>query len=128
MKEGWDCSFAYVFCTVQNIRSTKELEQLLGRVLRLPYAALRESEHLNRAYAHVSAPATLDTANKLADLLIGMGFEEFEAISAVLPVSGDLFHVGEPPGPVYTAVTTSINVSVKAAEHLLAQGEGTVLS
>ena len=126
LKEGWDCSFAYVFCTVQNIRSTRELEQLLGRVLRLPYAALRDSEHLNRAYAHVSAPATLDTANKLADLLIGMGFEEFEAISAVLPVSGDLFHVGEPPGPAYTAVTTSINVSVKAAEHLLAQGEGTV--
>lgn len=21
LKEGWDCSFAYVFCTVQNIRS-----------------------------------------------------------------------------------------------------------
>jgi type III restriction enzyme len=125
LKEGWDCSFAYVFCTVQNIRSTKELEQLLGRVLRLPYAALRNSEHLNRAYAHVSAPATLDTANKLADLLIGMGFEEFEAVSAVEPAGDDLFGDGT-RHRAPAKITTTIAVSRKAAEHLLEHSDGTV--
>jgi len=125
LKEGWDCSFAYVFSTVQTIRSTKELEQLLGRVLRLPYAALRDSEHLNRAYAHISSPATLDTANKLADLLIGMGFEEFEAVTAVEAAGADLFGSGTATaGP--SVITTTIDVTTKAAETLLEHSDGTV--
>ena len=33
LKEGWDCSFAYVFCSVANIRSATDVEQLLGRVM-----------------------------------------------------------------------------------------------
>jgi type III restriction enzyme len=35
LKEGWDCSFAYVLCSVSNQRSVRSVEQLLGRVLRL---------------------------------------------------------------------------------------------
>ena len=37
LKEGWDCSFAYVFCSMANIKSSTDAEQLLGRVLRMPY-------------------------------------------------------------------------------------------
>jgi len=91
LKEGWDCSFAYVFCTVQNIRSAKDMEQLLGRVLRLPYAQRRASEVLNRAYAHVCSPNTAMVANQLADRLVAMGFEEMEAAQFVQPQLGDLF-------------------------------------
>src|SRR3546814_6393626 len=36
LKEGWDCSFAYVFCSVSRIQSAADVEQLLGRVLRMP--------------------------------------------------------------------------------------------
>ena len=39
LKEGWDCSFAYVFCSTANISASRDVEQLLGRVLRMPYAA-----------------------------------------------------------------------------------------
>ena len=49
LKEGWDCSFAYVFCSVANVSSATDVEQLLGRVMRMPYAAKRRSEKLNRA-------------------------------------------------------------------------------
>jgi type III restriction enzyme len=92
LKEGWDCSFAYVFCTVQNIRSAKDMEQLLGRVLRLPYARRRTSEALNRAYAHVCSPNTAAVADQLADKLVSMGFEELEAAQFVQPsLDGDLF-------------------------------------
>jgi type III restriction enzyme len=126
LREGWDCSFAYVFATVQNIRSSTQLEQLLGRVLRLPYAAARTSEHLNRAYAHVSSPATLETADKLAELLIGMGFEEFDAISAIAPGPDDLFggqalERREPP-----LVQTTLTLAKPIAEQLLAASDGTV--
>lgn len=126
LKEGWDCSFAYVFCTVQTIRSTKEMEQLIGRVLRLPYAASRKSDHLNRAYAHISSRASLDTANKLADLLIAMGFEEMEAVAAVQIAADDMFgdHGGNRQPP--PAVKTTVAVPDKVAENLLEHSDGTV--
>jgi len=38
LREGWDCSFAYVLCSVAEQKSPRAVEQLLGRVLRLPYA------------------------------------------------------------------------------------------
>ena len=41
LREGWDCPFAYILCSVQAIRSATAVEQLLGRVLRMPYAARR---------------------------------------------------------------------------------------
>ena len=66
LKEGWDCSFAYVFCSLQKIGSSRDMEQLLGRVLRMPYARRRNSELLNRAYAHVASAQTMQVANALA--------------------------------------------------------------
>ena len=42
LKEGWDCSFAYVFCSVATVNSKKDVEQILGRVLRMPYAKRRK--------------------------------------------------------------------------------------
>lgn len=56
LKEGWDCSYAYVFCSVANIRSSKDIEQLLGRVLRMPFATKQAQDDLNKAYAHVCSP------------------------------------------------------------------------
>ncbi|MCP5277695.1 MAG: DEAD/DEAH box helicase family protein [Thiobacillus sp.] len=94
LKEGWDCSFAYVFCTLQKIGSSKDMEQLLGRVLRMPYARSRKSPLLNRAYAHVASPRTLEVANDLADRLVAMGFEEMEAAQAVFPTTAPLFESG----------------------------------
>ncbi|MEN8265134.1 MAG: DEAD/DEAH box helicase family protein [Nitrospirota bacterium] len=83
LKEGWDCSFAYVFCSVANIRSTKDVEQLLGRVLRMPYAKKRNDSELNKAYAHISSPDFAHAAKQLHDCLVDMGFEH-EEIDAFL--------------------------------------------
>jgi len=123
LKEGWDCSFAYVFATVQNIRSARDMEQLLGRVLRQPYATPLTSLHLNRAYAHVAAPATLDVANRLTDRLIAMGFEEYEAAAAVEPAGPDLFGdypTGDAPRPQEPAVETTFPMTEAAADALAA--------
>ncbi|MBK6906676.1 MAG: DEAD/DEAH box helicase family protein [Rhodocyclaceae bacterium] len=91
LKEGWDCSFAYVFCSLQKIGSSKDMEQLLGRVLRMPYARTRKSALLNRAYAHLASAQTAQVANALADKLVAMGFEELEAAQAVFPSTTPLF-------------------------------------
>lgn len=91
LKEGWDCSFAYVFCSLQKIGSSRDMEQLLGRVLRMPYARSRKSPLLNRAYAHLASAQTAQVANALADRLVAMGFEELEAAQAVFQASLPLF-------------------------------------
>ena len=84
LKEGCDCSFAYVLCSVANIGSATDIEQLLGRVLRMPYAQTRSQAALNRAYAHVSSPRFGEGAKALTDTLIEkMGFEPEEAAAVV---------------------------------------------
>lgn len=76
LKEGWDAPFAYVFCSVSSIRSATAVEQLLGRVLRMPYATRRSQPELNKAYAHVSEPSFREAAEALKDKLIDMGFDD----------------------------------------------------
>lgn len=78
LKEGWDCSFAYVFCSVREVRSNTAVEQLLGRVLRMPFAKRRQTEALNCAYANLASTSFADIANRLTDRLVDMGFEAME--------------------------------------------------
>lgn len=79
LKEGWDCHFAYVFCSLQHVSSAKDAEQLLGRVLRMPYAKKRTVQELNWAYAHLFSPKFGEAAIGLTDKLINqMGFNHFE--------------------------------------------------
>lgn len=84
LKEGWDCSFAYVFCSVATVHSKKDVEQLLGRVLRMPYARERVHTELNRAYAHVSTASWSHAAEQMEDRLIDMGFDKLEAAQNTL--------------------------------------------
>jgi len=78
LKEGWDCAYAYVLCSVANTNSEGSVEQLLGRVLRMPYAEKRTQSELNKAYAYVSSNTWPHAVSKLQDKLINMGFEEQE--------------------------------------------------
>lgn len=79
LKEGWDCSFAYVLCSVANTKSATSVEQLLGRVLRMPYAKARRQAELNKAYANVSSKSWPHALSQLHERLVNMGFEEQEA-------------------------------------------------
>lgn len=83
LKEGWDCSFAYVFCSVAEVRSSKDVQQLLGRVLRMPYAIRRKQEAMNKAYAHVVSSGFGRAAGELTQSLIDIGFNPMEAAAAI---------------------------------------------
>lgn len=86
LKEGWDCSFAYVLASLQSVNSAKDVEQLLGRVLRMPYAKSRQQEPLNKAYAHIVAANFAEAASNLKDRMVqNMGFEPLEASAILLP-------------------------------------------
>ena len=84
LKEGWDCSFAYVLCSMQESRSAKDVEQLLGRVLRMPYAKSRQSPDLNQAYAHITTRSFGSAMHSIQDNLVNnMGFDLMDAAMAV---------------------------------------------
>lgn len=83
LKEGWDCSFAYVFCSVAQVKSDKDIQQLLGRVLRMPYATRRKQEAMNKAYAHVVTEDFGKAAGELTQSLINIGFNPMEAAAAI---------------------------------------------
>jgi type III restriction enzyme len=88
LREGWDCPFAYILCSLQRLSSATAVEQLLGRVLRMPYATPRGREALNRAYAHVCEAKFSTAAHELADRLINnMGFEALDVASMVVQQS-----------------------------------------
>lgn len=87
LKEGWDCSFAYVLCSVAEQKSPRAVEQLLGRVLRLPRASRKRNEDLNRAYAFATTTSFQDAAKTLRDGLVNNGFERVEAQALVRAVA-----------------------------------------
>ena len=85
LREGWDCPFAYILCTISNLRSSTAVEQILGRILRMPYVTKRQNEGLNRAYAFATSSEFVESANALTEALVESGFERFEAKAMVKP-------------------------------------------
>lgn len=100
LKEGWDCSFAYVLCSVADIHSSRAVEQLLGRILRMPRAQRKHRAELNYAYSFAASPHFIEAAQSIRDTLVeSLGFQRMEAADFVRPVEtpllwgpGTLFH------------------------------------
>jgi type III restriction enzyme len=107
LREGWDCSFAYVLCSVAEQKSPRAVEQLLGRVLRMPRASRKRRQRLNQAYAFATTTSFQQAANTLKEGLVSNGFERIEAADLVvtsvphLPdlAPGGVAHIHEEPLP-----------------------------
>ncbi len=113
LREGWDCPFAYVLCGVSNLTSTTAVEQILGRILRMPYAHERQHEALNHAYAYATSQGFADAANALTDALVESGFERFEASTMIRAETTSLDF-----GPLFDQTVTEIVSSKPAVERL----------
>ena len=120
LKEGWDCSFAYVLCSVAEQKSPRAVEQLLGRVLRMPRASRKHNEDLNRAYAFATTTSFQNAANTLRDGLVNNGFEKVEAQALVravpvipgMEVGGSAFVYEEALPADVDATTFKTNIEV----------------
>jgi type III restriction enzyme len=76
LREGWDCPFAYVLGSVGNVATETAVEQLLGRILRMPNATPTGVPELDRAYAIVQSEDVARTAQNLADSMVNRcGFD-----------------------------------------------------
>lgn len=83
LREGWDCPTAYILCSIAEQGSARSVEQLLGRVLRLPGARRKQEAALNLAYAFVVSPSFAAAAQGLKDALVEAGFERLETETLV---------------------------------------------
>ncbi len=50
LQEGWDCAFAYVLTILTNPASKNNLTQLVGRILRQPFARKTKIKELDESY------------------------------------------------------------------------------
>lgn len=74
LKEGWDCPFAYVLATIANRTSSVDVEQILGRVLRLPYTQKNPNNVLNLSYVVTCSANFYQTLDKVVAGLNSAGF------------------------------------------------------
>lgn len=74
LKEGWDCPFAYILASLANRTSTVDVEQILGRILRQPYAMQHTSPLLNTSYVLTNSMDFHNTLEKIVTGLNKAGF------------------------------------------------------
>jgi type III restriction enzyme len=111
LREGWDCPFAYVLCSVAEMSSSTAVEQILGRVMRLPHVQRKQRDELNKAYAFAASPNFAAAAQALADALVQNGFERHEVKDYIERAP----RLPEFAGPLFEALSPD-TVSFVAAE------------
>lgn len=88
LKEGWDCPFAYILASLANKTSKVDVEQIVGRILRQPYARQHSSPLLNTSYVLTCSNEFHATLDSIVTGLNMAGFSRRD------------FRVGEVPEPV----------------------------
>ena len=111
LREGWDCPFAYVLCSVSNLTSRTAVEQIMGRVLRMPNAKRKRHEGLNYAYAFVTSAGFQEAAVALKDALVQSGFNPFEAQMSIVRGTQGRLQFGM---PLFDTVTLAEVWAVRA--------------
>ncbi len=79
LKEGWDCSFAYILGVIPNARTNSSMTQLVGRVLRQPYAKKTGVPDLDESYVFFATGHTQEVVENVKN-----GFED-EGLGDVTP-------------------------------------------
>lgn len=74
LKEGWDCPFAYILASLANRTSKIDVEQILGRVLRQPYAKKHAATFLNLSYTFTCSKDFQQTLDNIIKSLNKSGF------------------------------------------------------
>ena len=76
LKEGWDCPFAYILASLANKTSRVDVEQILGRVLRLPYTTKHKDDLLNLSYVFTASNDFKDTLENIVRSLNKAGYSK----------------------------------------------------
>jgi type III restriction enzyme len=135
LREGWDCPFAYVLCSLQESRSATAIEQIVGRIMRLPGARLKQHPDLNCAYALSVSDSLPEVLDELKEALEHNGFTAAEADRIIIPIPQSTYPLGaQPQTQKFTPDEIDINIAAEEAQKLegkmrvdTAKGEITVV-
>jgi type III restriction enzyme len=114
LREGWDCPFAYVLCSLKETRSATAIEQIVGRILRLPKAQRKQHQDLNCSYAFSVSDSITEVLAELRDALESNGFTAAEAERIIIPVSTGIMPLGAQPKTVRLTPAEIDPVAVQA--------------
>jgi type III restriction enzyme len=90
LREGWDCPLAWVLGSIGSTATPTAVEQLIGRILRMPNANPTRIPALDRAYAFVLSDNVARTALELRDRMVETcGFDERSADDALRVIQPD---------------------------------------
>lgn len=81
LAEGWDCSFAYILVSVANLGSKIAVEQVIGRIVRMPYAKRRKHDDLNKCYIFASARNFNEAASQIIKGLENNGYSKLDLVN-----------------------------------------------
>ena len=112
LREGWDCPFAYVLCSLKETRSATAIEQIVGRILRLPGVKAKRHPDLNCAYAFSISPSIHEVLAELRDALESNGFTAAEAERIIIPVAQGTLALGAQPRTVTLEPGKEMDVAV----------------
>jgi type III restriction enzyme len=135
LREGWDCPFAYVLCSLKETRSATAIEQIVGRILRLPNAQAKQHPDLNCSYAFSVSESITEVLAELREALESNGFTGAEAERIIIPVPQGVLPLGAqpktvqiPPAEIDTAVA-EVHVPTLAGKARIdaSKGEITVI-
>lgn len=76
LKEGWDCPFAYILASLADKSSPVDVEQILGRVLRMPHVQQHGHDLLNLSYVFTASSRFMDTLQSVVRALNRAGFSD----------------------------------------------------
>ena len=85
LQEGWDCPFAYLLCSLAASSNLRAMTQLVGRILRQPYAEKTGVDALDECHIvthHAKTAAVVDAVKQglerdgLGDLVLQVGGQD----------------------------------------------------
>ncbi|WP_333902876.1 DEAD/DEAH box helicase [Achromobacter insolitus] len=88
LKEGWDCPNAYILASLADKSSAVDVEQILGRVLRMPHVQQHGHDLLNLSYVFTASNRFADTLQSVVKALNRSGFSDKD------------YRIAESPQPV----------------------------
>lgn len=110
LKEGWDCPFAYILASLADKSSSVDVEQILGRVLRMPWVRRNKNAMLNMSYVLTASPKFLETLDNIVKGLNRAGFSDndYKVAEPEKPTEKPVASLSE-QGDLFAPPSTAVN-------------------
>lgn len=119
LQEGWDCPFAYVLCSLAANSNPSAMTQLVGRILRQPYATKTKIEALDECHVITHHASTADVVKA-----IKKGLEQDGLADLVPTVAGGATGAGANASRTLYRRDTFKKVEIYLPRVLLVEGGG----